>query len=115
MSVKFNLGDKPWDYELRFDFNELADAEPIAGCNLMAAIASWPNLSCRELRGLLYALLKPTQPKLLLGEAGGLLTQNMQASYGAIRQTLREADLLVEEAPAGPQPELQPELPPSAE
>ena len=102
MSVKFNLGDKAWDYELRFDFNELADAEELAHCNLLATIATWPNLSCQQMRALLYALLKPTQPKLLLSDAGELLTQDMPTVYRAIKEALRDAELLVEEEPKPP-------------
>jgi len=103
MAVKFTLENDPQAYELRFDFNELADAEPVVGCNLLAAIATWPNFSAGQMRGLLFALLKPAHPQVLLPEAGGLLTRDMGAVMRAMKQTLMEAALLmVDEEAAEP-------------
>jgi hypothetical protein len=109
MSVKFILEDDPQEYTLAFDFNELSEAEMVGEMNLLAAIAKWPALSCREMRCLLYALLKPAHPAVLLKEAGDLLTRDMTAVYTAVKQVLFESDVLTEDtaapapAPAAPE------------
>lgn len=111
MAVKFNLPNDSRDYTLGFDFNELADAEAVAEVNLLASVASWPNLSCRQMRGLVYALLKPAHPRVLLKEAGELLTRDMQTVYKAVKQTLLEAELLVADAAAADVPDSAPGQP----
>lgn len=108
--VKFTLGDNPvtpgsalpYEYILQFDFNELADAERVAGVNLFAAIMRWPVLSCSEMRALLYALLKPANQQVLLTEAGGLFTKNTMAVMTAISAALKENGVVseVEDVPA---------------
>lgn len=45
-------------YEFKWDFDELAEAEEIVGCNLLQAVGNLGRgISAKELRGLFYALL----------------------------------------------------------
>ena len=62
-------------YRLVFDYNAIADAETLAGCNLLHGISAsmFGTLSAAQLRGLLYAALKPEQPAITLKEAGDLI------------------------------------------
>lgn len=75
--IKFTLPDDPQEYTLTYDFNEMCDAEPIVGMNLLTPIAGADLLSTRDVRGLLYALLKKAHPMVLLPEAGELMTKNL--------------------------------------
>jgi hypothetical protein len=43
------------DLLLAYDFNAIAEAEPVAGCNLLAALEDLNNITALQLRGLLYA------------------------------------------------------------
>lgn len=97
---------------LRFDFNAFAEAEEATGQNLMAAIAAWPALNCQQMRALLYALLRPAHPKVLVGEAGGLITQDLNRVWRALREALVKAELLEVEEPAA---DIAPVVAPPAE
>ena len=94
--VKFSFEGDPTEYALEFDFNELADAEAVAGCDLLLAVRKWPQLSCQEMRGLLYALSKPAHPKVTLKDAGALLTHNLFVAMAGMRAALLAAALLEE-------------------
>jgi hypothetical protein len=101
--VKFSFEGEPAEYALELDFNELADAEPIVGCNLLLAIRRWPNLSCQEMRGLLYAMSRPAHPKVALADAGALCTHNLRVVMAAIRQVLVAAEWLADAEPVAGQ------------
>jgi hypothetical protein len=47
---------------LAYDFNAIADAEEIAGCNLLAALENLSDISANQLRGLLYAAVTVAPP-----------------------------------------------------
>lgn len=92
MEVKFKLADDPIEYCLTFDFNQIVDAESICGCNLLSAI-EWPRaMTAAQSRGLLYALLKTAHPKVLLGEAGDLLTRDILTVSKAVLVAIFGAD-----------------------
>ena len=61
------------DLRLAYDFNEICDAERACGCNLLAALESLKGLGAAQLRGLLYAALRPAHPIVTLQEVGTLI------------------------------------------
>lgn len=63
-------------YRLALDFNALADAEPVTECNLLGAIRAMGTgggVSARQLRGLLYAFLRPLQPAITFAESSSII------------------------------------------
>lgn len=76
--------DDPITYRLKFDFNELAFAEELTGLNLLRPLNDLANISGRETRAILYALLKSAEPQVLLTEAGNLLTRDSDTVTRAI-------------------------------
>jgi hypothetical protein len=95
--MQFKIKDESQVYTLGFDFNALADAEAVTKHNLLAAIGAWPALGAGAARALLYALLKPAHPEVLVEEAGGLFTKDLGATWEAMKAALKEASLLVED------------------
>lgn len=79
-------GGPPWPLKLTYDFNEIADAEPICGLNLLMAVGAPSRMSASQLRGLLYALLKTHNKDLTLVEAGDLMTADMRAVHSAVME-----------------------------
>ena len=88
------------EYRLRYDFNEIADAETVCGCNLLAPMEdiSLQSASANSLRGLLYAMVRacpydkmPARPDVLLREVGDLVRID---TLMPIRQAIGEAILL---------------------
>ncbi len=111
-SVSFQLeGDQV--YSLSFDFNQICEAETVARCNLMTALAGG-GITALQTRALLYACLKTAHPQVLLSEAGWLLSQDMPKVLAALAQVLTEArseDVAEDSAPevqASAQPEATP-------
>jgi hypothetical protein len=91
--VDCHIGGRP--YRMGFDFNVLVDAEKATGENLLEGAARLgAGSSGGQLRGLVYAVLKPHNPRVTLEEAGGLLTKDMPAVMDSL------AALFGEEKPA---------------
>lgn len=93
--VVFKLDGDEHEYRLAFDFNEICAAEVVAGCNLMSVLGGHA-VDAAQTRGLLYACLKKGHPRVLLAEAGGLLTRDMTTTLGALNELLREAGMFEE-------------------
>jgi hypothetical protein len=72
---KLKVDDK--EFLLGYDFNDIADAEPVAGCNLLDGMGGGPNAA--QLRGLVYAMTRQTHPDLDLAGAGKLLSFDVAA------------------------------------
>lgn len=78
-------------YQLVYDYNAIADAETVCGgqVNLLHGVSAMflNTMSALQLRGLLYAALKPLQPDLTLSEAGALIKiHTMPAIMSAISE-----------------------------
>lgn len=67
--VLLKIGDT--ELLLRYDFNQIAEAESVTGCNLLLALESLSKLNANQLRGLLYAAVV-SEPRITLKEAGNL-------------------------------------------
>ena len=91
------LGIKEGAVLLKYDFNEICDAETLCGCNLMQPVCGG-GMSGIQTRALLYALLKPTNSAITVKEAGALLTFDMSGCLGAITQVLKQPRGLEDEA-----------------
>jgi hypothetical protein len=89
--ITFTLEGDPQPYILKFDFNEVCNAEAAAGCNLMQALSGVP-ITAAQTRGLLYACLKPANPQVLLSEAGALLSKDMPTVLRYLMEALGTAD-----------------------
>jgi hypothetical protein len=90
-SVDIQIEGDPIVYKLTFDYNEIARAETLTGCNLataglklMAGIAGTFVLSAVELRALLYAAMKPSFSDVTLEDAGGLLSREFAIVHGKL-------------------------------
>jgi hypothetical protein len=60
-------------YRLVYSFNAIAEAEHVAGCNLLAGLESLRDLTALQLRGLLYAAMSVADPKITIEQAGSLV------------------------------------------
>lgn len=89
-TVTFELEGHPHPYSLKYDFNVVCDVEAATGANLMRALAGG-QINAAETRGLLYALLKPSNPDLLLSEAGALLDEDMETVLPALTSAIQGA------------------------
>ena len=67
------------EYKLAYSFNAIAEAESLAGCNLLTGIKNLTDLSAAQFRGLFYAALTVAQPKMALKDAGALIRFETQA------------------------------------
>jgi hypothetical protein len=88
--TEFTLDNDPQIYRLVYDFNALCDAEAETKENLLqyVFVIGKPSaifITAAQQRAMLYALLKPGHPQVLLKEAGELLS----------RDTKRVADAMV--------------------
>jgi hypothetical protein len=81
------------EYKLAYSFNAIAEAESIAGCNLLAGLENLSSLSALQLRGLLYAGLAVAnlKPRISLEEAGAMIRLD---TIGPITSALAEAYVL---------------------
>lgn len=61
------------EYSLSYDFNAIADAEPVAGCNLLSAIENLSATTATQMRGLVYAMTRQQHPGLDLFDIGKLI------------------------------------------
>jgi hypothetical protein len=77
-------------FELVYDFNAIAEAEPQAGCNLLHAVgaALLHNMTASQMRGLLYALLRARHADMDLPRVGALIRLE---NYARIREALKTA------------------------
>lgn len=95
--AKLKLGGE--EYSLCYSFNAIAEAERVAGCNLLIALEGLQNLSAIQLRGLLYAALTKAHPDISIERAGALIGIK---SLGPITTALASAYSLSMEDPANP-------------
>ena len=92
-------------YSLTFDFNALALAESMTGLNLMQALRSLDNLSVSQTRGLLYASLQKSHPKMTVSEVGGLLNfKTIPLITDALSEAIISSLPETEENPQQPEP-----------
>lgn len=84
-------------YELQYEFNALCDAEAVCGANLLGAVERLLGeggvLSAAQLRGLLYAMIRPypgfpAEPLAGLKECGNLIRID---TIGSLLEALGEA------------------------
>jgi len=61
-------------YRLAYSFNAIAEAEHLAGCNLLGGLENLENLTAIQLRGLLYAALVVAHPTIPDGDGQRPLT-----------------------------------------
>ena len=105
----FTVKGGPWPYTMIYDFNAVADAEPIVGLNLLGAMAT--NIrSASQIRGLVYAFLHPANPALTLAEAGDLLAKDYRAVAGALDELINLVN--DEDEDADPKPAAKADPPP---
>lgn len=70
-------------YRLVYDFNAVVQAEKVAGANLLFAITG--NIDATGLRGLLWAALLKTEPKITLDQVGAMIApENLAVIHNAI-------------------------------
>ena len=79
------------EYRLAYDFNAIAQAEAIAGCNLLQGVRNLSSLSAEQLRGLLFAALSKAHPKITLLAAGEMVRLD---TVRPITEALAEAYML---------------------
>ena len=60
-------------YKLAYSFQAIAEAEHLAGCNLLSGLENLADLSARQLRGLFFAALSIAHPKVTIAEATQLI------------------------------------------
>jgi len=96
-------------YRLAYSFNAIAEAEHVAGCNLLEGLDSLQELTALQFRGLLYAALSVAQPEVTIEQAGnlvGLDTESRMVVASALAEAFRlsmpdkKADPLKASAPA---------------
>ena len=61
------------DYRLAYSFNSIAEAEKVAGCNLLSGLWDLSNLTALQLRGLFYGALRIAHPDMTIATAGDLI------------------------------------------
>lgn len=76
------------EFLLRYDFNNLADAESVADCNLLAALEDMGNTTGSQLRGLLFAMTRTHHPDLGLKQVGALIRMD---TIGPIMKAMGDA------------------------
>jgi hypothetical protein len=71
--ASLEIDDK--SYKLCYDFNAIAEAEKVAGCNLLQGMAAVliNGMSATQVRGLLYAAIRKAHPKMSIEECGKLV------------------------------------------
>jgi hypothetical protein len=75
-------------YKLAWSFNAIAEAESVAGCNLLSGLENLSALSALQFRGLFYAALSVAQPAMSIEKAGRLVRLDTK---GPIANALAEA------------------------
>jgi hypothetical protein len=90
MPRSFSIEGDPQVYTLTFDFNQICEAEKETGINLLKPLAG-AGISATETRALLYALLKPAHPLVLLAEAGELLNKDLPTVLSELGAMLKAA------------------------
>ena len=58
---------------LAYSFNSIAEAERVAGCNLLEGLDNLESLTALQFRGLLYAAMRVADPKVTIEQAGDLI------------------------------------------
>jgi hypothetical protein len=75
-------------HRLVYDFNAICAAESVAGCNLLHALENLGDLTGMQLRGLLYAAMKPFSADVTIEEVSVMIRLD---AIGAITKSLAEA------------------------
>jgi hypothetical protein len=75
-------------YKLAYSFQAIAEAEHLAGCNLLSGLDNLQELSARQLRGLFFAALSIAQPKITIEQSTALI--RLDTTY-SIRLALAKA------------------------
>ena len=91
--TEFTLDGDPQVYRLAYDFNAICDAEAETQVNLLQFINAvgrpvFVLLTAMQYRAMLYALLKPGHPQVLLKEAGELLSSDTSGVTAAMMRAL---------------------------
>lgn len=95
-------------YHLAYDFNAIAEAEKLVGCNLLEGIAAilMHGMTAEQFRGLFYAALRKARPKMTLEQAGSLVRIDTmpdirEALLRAYNASLPEAKKILDPPEAG--------------
>ena len=95
-------------YRLAYDFNAIAEAEQLAGCNLLQGMASvlLNTWTAAQLRGLFYAGLRKAHPDITIQEAGAMVRiDTMPAIHTALlkayNSSLPEAERFLKDPSPG--------------
>ena len=86
--VTFTLGDDPQVYTLIRDINAVCDVEAKTGLNL-SVFAFSAGLTASQERALLFAYLLKAHPKVLLSEAGDLLSRDEDKVLEALGKAMK--------------------------
>jgi hypothetical protein len=86
--VPIELSGSTW--KLAYDFNAIAEAESITGCNLLQGVGGvlLHTMTATQFRGLFYAALRRAHPEITIHQAGLLMTIENMAD---IREALLKA------------------------
>lgn len=78
-------------YSMVLDFNALAEFEGETGKRAMEVLADPDRMSATEMRALFWAGLKQRHPEITLGDAGRILSANIDKLGTAMMQAFPEA------------------------
>ena len=108
-SIKFHFNGEDREYTLVYDYNKFCEVEAETGLNMLAAMG--PGRTMSGLRAMLYALLKTTNPKILLSEAGDMLSRDMEDVGNCVNALIATAIGIEEDqdgtTPAPPEPAVE--------
>lgn len=76
-------------FHLTYDVNQIVEAEISTGLNLFSAMRNLDQMSAGQMRAITFSLLKGEHPKIVLKEAGELLSADPPALMDAIRKVLK--------------------------
>lgn len=99
--VTFTLENDPQLYTMVYDFNRVCDAEEMLKENLFHAISNPVTMTANQCRGLVFAFLLTAHPKVLVSEAGDLLSRDSNVVTKALGKMLgaSEAEPEVKKTP----------------
>lgn len=92
------------EFQLCFDVNKVADVEAETGLNLLLPLLG--RMTTAEVRALVCAFLRTSQPLVTLKEAGDLLTRDFDTVSGALNEVFKHVHMgkFEDEPPMDPQP-----------
>lgn len=95
-------------YKLSYDFNAIAEAEKLAGCNLLMGMGAMliSYTTAQQMRGLLYAAVRKAHPKMTIEECGQLIRIDTiadikDAIVHAYNESLPEANKIISDPSEG--------------